>query len=229
MTSRHLAIALVLARVGSAWAEGEPAPAPAAPAPAAPAPAPAPAPATPPAEGAPATPPAEPNAKPAEPPKTVKVIVMDTVMHRRGLSPDLELGFGVRAWHGDNDDTRWWSFRARAGIVLYNEPTFLSVGIAGQVGTLHSSALGFEAKYANLEHGFWFGGEVLPVDSIGGTIVGGFLGYALFGVDYQRRVSGSRNGDQTLTVMLTVPLGIIRIAAMRSPAVIVVPADQMKK
>lgn len=150
--------------------------------------------------------------KPAEkmPPKK-KVVLVDVMFRRKGLSPDLTLSFGVNTVHTDNERNRWWTGRARAGVVLYNEPYFLITGISGMFSALDSASLGIEFQYIHLWYGFWFQGSVHPI-SDRGSIVGGSLGYTLFGVEYQRRVSGAEKGDQALIVTLNVPLGVVRVA-----------------
>jgi len=194
--------------------------------PAAPAPAPAPAPSAPPAPGpasdtpspppattgAPDVPAGDSSSKPAEPPKKVKVVMADFAYIHRGISPDLTLATGVRIVHGDGDQTRWWFARARAGVMAYNEPNFLILGLTGQFNPLDSASLGVELEYLNLWQGFWGSAGLQFYDSAGGTTFEGALGFTLFGLEYQRRLSGDRKEDQALMIMVHLPLGLVRVA-----------------
>ncbi len=197
-----------------------PAPVPAAGADPAPLPAAGADPAPGPAAGAPS--PGTPATTP-EPARGTKRVLVDVAYRKSGVSPDLTLGAGVRVWRGEGDESRWWTARARAGVMLYREPSFLILGLSGQLGALDSSSLGIEAEYVNLWRGFWFQGGVYPIDSQGGVIVGAGAGYALLGLEYQRRVSGDRKGDQTLAISLHLPLGVVRVARKRELVEIEVP------
>jgi hypothetical protein len=163
------------------------------------------------------------NAITATPPKQVTVVVANGLLQRKGISPELTITGGVKLWKSDNAATRWWMGRVRAGVLFYNEPSFLAVGIAGQFGALDSRALGLEVQVMDLWSGFWGQGGVYPIDSTHGTTLEATIGYGLFGLEYQRRVSGAREGDQTLCLFLNVPLGMLRVVLkdptglMRSP------------
>lgn len=180
-----------------------------------------------------ATKPEEPAAKPtpaaataatSEPaPKKVTIVVANGMLQRHGLSPDLTISAGVRLWDSDSAKSRWWAGRLRAGAVLYAEPTFLAFGIAGQFGPLDSASLGVEAQFLNLWSGLSLQGGVFPIDSISGTTLEASIGYGVFAIEYQRRVSGARQGDQTLCFMLQVPLGILRVALQEPEGVIHLP------
>jgi hypothetical protein len=184
----------------------------------APPPAPGPEPAPAPSVPSPSTP--APSSEPARPSKR---LLVEQYYRKRGVSPELTLGAGVRVWRGEGDESRWWTTRARAGVTIYHEPNFLILGISGQLGALDSASLGIEAEYVHLWRGVWVQGGVYPLDSQGGVIVGAAAGYALFGLEYQRRVSGDRASDQTLVVSLHIPLGIIRVAMKRKLIEIEVP------
>ncbi len=56
---------------------------------------------------------------------------------------------------------------------------------------------------------------MFPIDTVHGTSIEAVLGYTLFGLEYQRRVSGDRSGDQALVLTLHIPLGLINV--MRKP------------
>ena len=208
----RLAVGLVLlARIARADDE----PAKPADVPAAPDPAPAP---TEPVAPAPA----EAPAAPAEPaPKQVTVVVANGLLQRQGISPDFTITGGVRLYHNDTADSRWWFGRVRAGVLIYQEPTFISLGVAGQLGALDSAALGVEARLFNLWNGGWVQGGVFPIDHHGVTLEAS-LGYGLLGLDYERRVSGARSGDQTLCLNLEVPLGLLRVV-LKPPEGVVHP------
>jgi len=133
----------------------------------------------------------------------------------RGVSPDVTLATGVRIVHGSGDQTRWWYARARAGMMVYNEPSFLILGLTGQFNPLDSASIGVELEYLNLWHGFWALGGMQFYDSAGGATFEGALGYTLFGLEYQRRLSGDRKDDQVLMITLHVPFGVVRVAAQR--------------
>jgi hypothetical protein len=213
MTTSRLALALALiARIAHADDE----PVKPADVPAAPDPAPAPDAAKP--EEPKATPPA-----PAEEPKKVTVVVANGMLQRQGISPDFTISGGVRLYHNDTGDSRWWFGRVRAGVLIYQEPTFLSVGVAGQFGPLDSAALGIEARMFNLWNGGWVQGGVYPLDRAGGVSLEAALGYGIFGLDYERRVSGPHGGDQTLCITLEVPLGLLRVVLKDPEGVIHLP------
>lgn len=163
--------------------------------------------------------------KPAETtgPKPKRVRVMATTLQRNGMTIDLTVAGGVRLLHGEGDQSRWWFGRARAGLLIYNEPNFLILGIAGQLGPLDSSSLGFEAQYIDLWRGTWIQAGVFPLDTAGGVTIEGSVGFTLFGVEYQRRLSGAREGDQTLLISLHVPLGVVRAVRQDPVGVVVLP------
>ena len=144
------------------------------------------------------------------------------MLQRHGVSPDLTISGGVRVLH-DASDSRWWTARLRAGVLFYAEPTFISLGIAGQLGALESSSLGFEARLFNLWSGFWGQAGVFPIDSVGGVSLEGAFGYGLFSLDYERRVSGPRSHDQTLCFMVEVPLGLLRVVIKPPDGVVMAP------
>ncbi len=135
----------------------------------------------------------------------------DTVgmLVRQGLGIDLDVAGGVRVHAGDGDATRLGFARIRAGVLLFDEPTFLGLGIAAQLGPLASSSLGVELRYTEVFHGLFAQAGVFPIDSIGGTTLELQAGWTLVGLEYQRRVSGPRDHDQALVVVLQVPLGVI--------------------
>jgi hypothetical protein len=143
-------------------------------------------------------------------PKQQRVVVAYGLLQRHGVSWDLTVSGGVRLWHGDGDQTRWGFGRARAGVMMFREPTFVLVGITGQYSPLGSTALGIEAEYLNLWSGAWGQVGFDALDSVGGVSTRASVGYALFGVEYQRRLSGTRSGDQALLLELQVPLGVIK-------------------
>jgi hypothetical protein len=173
---------------------------------------------------APAPAPVNDAAVTAPPPRTVQVVLANGLLQRHGLSPDLEITGGLRVYKGgDQQDTRWWFARVRAGVVLYNEPNFLSVGIAGQLGSLDNDQLGFEAKYMNLWNGTWLQGGVFPIGTRSGVTMEASIGYGIFGLQYERRVSGANQGDQTLCLTLTAPLGILRVVLQKPQGLIEAP------
>ena len=154
---------------------------------------------------------------PAPPPQQVTVVVANGLLQRQGISPDLELAGGVRLYHPDSTESRWWTARVRAGVLIYAEPKFLALGIAGQFSSLGSEMLGVEVKGMDLWQGIWLQGDAFFLDhGVGGTTLAASLGYGLFGLEYERRVSGARSGDQTLAFMLNIPLGTIRVV-MKAP------------
>ena len=158
------------------------------------------------------------------PPKVKQVVVRsDVLFHRHGISPDLTLATGIRAYRGEGDQSRLWFARARAGFVLYNEPAFLGVGITGQFSVLDSAALGLEAQYVDLWRGVWAQAGVSFVDSAGGTMLQGAVGFTLFGLEYVRRLSGDRKQDHALVVSVHIPLGVIRVAMKKQMREVVIP------
>jgi hypothetical protein len=156
-------------------------------------------------------------------PKYKRVVVMPTTLQRQGITLDLTLAGGVTLLHGSDDDTRAWFGRARAGVLMYNEPNFLIVGIAGQYSPLASKSLGIEAQYIDLWRGTWIQAGVFPLDTAGGVSIEGSVGYALLGVEYQRRLSGDHSGDQSLVLSLHIPLGVVRAVLRPVPGVIELP------
>jgi len=162
------------------------------------------------------------SAKPAEP-KKMKVVMADFAFIHRGISPDFTVATGVRIVHGDGDQTRWWFARARAGVMAYNEPSFLSLGLTGQFNPLDSASLGVELEYFNLWQGVWGLAGLQFYDSAGGTTFEGALGFTLFGLEYQRRLSGDRKDDQALMITVHMPFGIVRVARKQDLRPITVP------
>ena len=207
--------ALLLLASSAAYADDAPPAAPteqpAAPDPLPPTPAPAPAPTNDAATTAPA-------------PKQVTVVLANGMLQRQGIAPDLEITGGLRIYKGgDQQDTRWWMARVRAGVLLYQEPHFLGLGIAGQFGSLDNDQLGFEAKLADVWNGFFIQGGVFPIGTKSGVSLEAAIGYGIFGVQYERRVSGAYQGDQTLMITLTAPLGTLRVMLQRPQGVIDLP------
>ncbi len=186
-----------------------------------------------PADPKPADPPA-PETKPTEPPPSIvttpaepppkyqRVVVTPTTLQRHGQTIDLTLAGGVTLARS-GDDTQHWFGRARVSWLAYNEPNFLIVGLAGQFSPLGSKSLGVEAQYIDLWRGTWIQGGVYPLDTTHGVSIEGSVGYALFGVEYQRRLSGDHSGDQALVLSLHVPLGVVRAAIRPPPGVILLP------
>jgi len=147
-------------------------------------------------------------------------VANDPFLSRAGIGLDLDLAGGVRVHAADGADTRAWLTRARAGVLLFHEPSFISLGIAGQLGPLASSSLGVELAYSEVVNGLTAQVGAFPLDSIGGTIVEGQLGWTVFAAEYQRRVSGPRDGDQAFFVVVHAPLGIIYQMLKPPPGVV---------
>ena len=147
-------------------------------------------------------------------------IANDMFLSRRGIGLDLDLAGGVLVHAGAGDDTRSWLTRARVGVLVFNEPTFLSLGVAGQVGPLASSSLGVELAYSDVVNGWTAQAGVFPLDTTGGTIVEAQLGWTVFGAEYQRRVSGPRESDQALVFVVHVPLGLVYQMLRTPPGVV---------
>jgi len=147
-------------------------------------------------------------------------IANDLFLSRRGIGLDLDLAGGVLVHAGAGDDTRSWLTRARVGVLVFNEPTFLSLGVAGQVGPLASSSLGVELAYSDVVNGWTAQAGVFPLDTTGGTIVEAQLGWTVFGAEYQRRVSGPRESDQALVFVVHVPLGLVYQMLRTPPGVV---------
>ncbi len=137
-------------------------------------------------------------------------------VNRIGHGIDLDLAGGVRIT--ETGDTRPWFARARIGALLFDEPDFLSFGIAGQLGVLASSSVGVELAYSSVFRGFTAQAGVYPLDTVGGTIVSAQLGWTVFGAEYQRRLSGPRE-DQALVFVVHVPVGVIYQMLRRPPGV----------
>jgi len=140
-------------------------------------------------------------------------------LRRKGITWDLTLTGGLRLWDGDEDPSAVWLARARAGALLYREPTFVIAGVTAQAGALDTPAFGFEVEVINLEHGFW--GQLGALGDSGGAIASAAGGYTIFGLEYQRRLSGDREGDQALFLMLHVPIGVILVSLQPPPGVVV--------
>jgi hypothetical protein len=147
-------------------------------------------------------------------------VANDPFLSRRGIGLDLDLAGGILAHAGAGDTTRSWLTRARVGVLLFDEPSFLSLGIAGQLGPLASSSLGLELAYGEVVNGVTAQVGVFPLDSTGGTIVEAQLGWTVFAAEYQRRVSGPRDSDQALVVVVHAPLGIIYQMLRTPPGVV---------
>jgi hypothetical protein len=147
-------------------------------------------------------------------------IANDLFLSRRGIGLDLDLAGGARVRAGDGDVTRSWFARARAGVLLFDEPSFLSFGVAGQLGPLDSASLGVELAYSEVLHGATAQIGVFPLDTAGGTIVEAQVGWTVFAAEYQRRISGPREDDQALVFVVHAPLGIIYQMLKTPPGVI---------
>ncbi|MEO8551211.1 MAG: hypothetical protein ABI678_14610 [Kofleriaceae bacterium] len=152
----------------------------------------------------------------AEPAKSVG----NFELSRQGIGLDLDVAGGARLHAGDGDVSRSWFARARAGVLLFSEPTFLSLGAAGQLGPLDSSSLGVELNYSEVFRGFSAQVGIFPLDTTGGTIVEAQLGGAVVGAEYQRRISGPRGGDQVFVLTVQVPLGLIYQMLKTPPGVV---------
>ncbi len=161
------------------------------------------------------TAPTEPAVTPTPAPAPVKQVLVEGFVSRSGTTFDLTVSGGLKLWSGHGDPNRWGFARIRAGVMRYSEPAFLMAGIAAQYGVLDSSSLGIEVEAASTEVGAWAQFGVFPIDTVHGTSIEAVLGYTLFGLEYERRVSGDREGDQALVLTLHVPLGLINV--MRKP------------
>ncbi|MEO6775431.1 MAG: hypothetical protein ABI437_20430 [Kofleriaceae bacterium] len=147
-------------------------------------------------------------------------IANDLYLSRRGIGLDLDLAGGARVHAGAGDVTRSWFARARAGVLVFDEPSFWSLGVAGQLGPLASSSLGVELAYGEVLYGVTAQAGVFPLDTTGGTVVEAQLGWTVFAAEYQRRVSGPRDGDQALVFAVHAPLGIIYQMLRTPPGVV---------
>ncbi|MFT3694591.1 MAG: hypothetical protein QM831_15690 [Kofleriaceae bacterium] len=150
----------------------------------------------------------------------VHSVANDFALSRKGIGLDLDVSGGLRLADGDSMMTRPYFARARVGALLFHEPNFFSVGVAGMISPLASTSLGFEVAYGEVFHGFTAQAGIYPIDSAGGTIVSAQAGWALFGVEYQRRISGPREDDQAVIAVLHVPLGIVYQMMKKPPGVI---------
>lgn len=138
----------------------------------------------------------------------------DLALARHGVGLDVDLAGGVGFAGKDS-----YGARARIGAVLFHEPNFVSLGVAGMVSPLGSSALGFEVGYGEVFRGFTAQAGCYPVDSVGGAIVSAQVGWALFGVEYQRRIAGPAP-DQAVIAVVHLPLGTIYQMLKQPPGVI---------
>lgn len=144
----------------------------------------------------------------------------DLFLSRQGIGLDLDFAAGLRVHVADGDESRSWLTRARAGVLLFREPSFVSLGIAGQLGPLASSSLGVELAYSEVVNGLTAQAGVFPLDTTGGTIVEAQVGWTVFAAEYQRRVSGPRDGDQAFFVVVHAPLGVIYQMLKTPPGVV---------
>jgi len=144
----------------------------------------------------------------------------DPFLSRQGVGLDLDIAGGLRVHAGEGATTRSWLTSARVGVLLFHEPTFISLDLAGQLGPLASSSLGVELGYSEVVNGLTAQIAVFPVDSVGGTIVEAQVGWAVFAAEYQRRVSGPRDSDQAFVVAIHAPLGIIYQMLKTPPGII---------
>lgn len=163
------------------------------------------------------TAPAETTAEP-QPPQRKRVVVHGSALIRRGITWDLTITGGLRLWDGDESESVVWMGRARAGVLLYSEPTFLIAGISVQAGALGTPAVGLEVEAIDLWRGTW--GQLGALGSDDGALITVAAGWALFGLEYQRRLSGDREGDHVLLLTLHVPIGVIRAALQPPPGVV---------
>lgn len=147
-------------------------------------------------------------------------VANDPFLSRQGIGLDLDLAGGARVHAGEGDTTRSWLTRARVGLLLFHEPTFISLGVAGQIGPLASSSLGVELGYSEVVNGLTAQIGVFPLDTTGGTIVEAQVGWTVFAAEYQRRVSGPRDSDQALVFVVHAPLGIIYQMLKTPPGVV---------
>jgi hypothetical protein len=139
---------------------------------------------------------------------------------RQGIGLDLAFAGGLRLHDGDGATTRPWLARARVGALRFDEPSFWSLGVAGQIGPLGSASLGLELQYVEVFHATSVQLGVFPLDTVGGTTIEAQVGWAVLGLEYQRRLSGPRDGDQVLVLVLHVPVGVILQMLKDPPGVV---------
>lgn len=151
-----------------------------------------------------------------------QLVVADPIgaVTHHGIGLDLALAGGLRVHAGDGDDTRSWFARARVGVSLINEPTFLSLGVAAQISPLDSKSLGIELNYSEVFHATFAQVGLFPLDTAGGTSFEAAVGWTVVGLEYQRRLSGSRDGDQVLLATVQVPIGLIYTMLHDPPGVV---------
>lgn len=135
--------------------------------------------------------------------------VGDGVALRRGVHWDVNLegggGFGVAGRLRRQN----YLGRMRAGVLLINEPYFLSIGPTGEVGGLAEYGVGLEADVVQLWQGFHM--------NVGGTfaknnrlVFHAGLGLSLFGMEWQFRVpTDNDKGAVALFFTLRLPIGIM--------------------
>ncbi len=171
------------------------------------------------AEPTPAAPSSEQEAAPKRvvirPGQTVNGFSLEALA-KRGVTWDLTPSAGLRLWRSDEDQTHLGTVRLRGGVLLYHEPSFVMMGPSVQLGGVADGlAFGGEIEAAHAERGVWIQGGVYG--DRGGVYGGACLGYTLFGLEYQRRLSGDDEGRSALFVNLHIPISIIRVALQPPP------------
>lgn len=167
-----------------------------------------------------------PNAEPQQPPAAPERVVIrpgQTVngftleaLAKKGITWDLTPSASLRLWRTDEDTTHLGTVRLRGGVLLYNEPSFLMVGPSVQVGGVAEGiAFGGEIEAAQAERGVWVQGGIYGDRE--GVFGGACFGYTLFGLEYQRRLSGEDEGRSALFLNLHIPISIIRVALQPPP------------
>ncbi len=172
--------------------------------------------------------PAEPTAEPATKEATAapkRVVIQPgqniggfslDVLARKGITWDVTVTGGLRLTQSDGGDSKVWMGRLRAGIMLYKEPSFLIVGPSVQFGGIAAgAAIGGELEAIHLARGMW--GQVGAYGDRDGAILGLSAGYTLFGLEYQRRLSGDRERDYSILFNLHIPIGVIRVSLQPIP------------
>lgn len=131
---------------------------------------------------------------------------------RRGISWDVTITGGLRLARSDLGDTAVWMARMRAAVMVYKEPSFLIIGPSVQLGGITSgAAFGGELEAVNSGRGLW--GQIGAYGDRGGAIVGVSAGLTLFGLEYQRRLSGEEEGMYSVFLNLHIPIGLIWVSA----------------
>lgn len=130
-----------------------------------------------------------------------------SVLTQRGPSWDLTLRGGY-AVAGCCIDMRFTG-GARAGVAYWSDPMVYVLGATFDAGAIAGAAVGAEAAIFDVAGGLWASVGIAYAWAGRAPLVSAWVGWALFGVQYQYRADPGAPQQHAFTFGISVPLGVL--------------------